>query len=66
MHGRRKPFSATFYVSNVEQYLQRNGVWSSFCANVASMPLGTNSVFIRPSARAGMLDSMAAETMQCK
>ena len=55
-----------FYVSNVEQYLQRNGVWASFCANFASMPLDANSVFIRPSARAGTLESMASEASQCK
>src|SRR5204862_3615603 len=26
-----------FYVSNVEQYLEQNGVWSKFCANAASL-----------------------------
>jgi hypothetical protein len=36
-----------FYLSNVEQYLERNGVWASFCANVASMPLTPQSTFIR-------------------
>jgi hypothetical protein len=55
-----------FYVSNVEQYLQRNGVWASFCANFASMPLDANSVFIRLGGRAGTLDSMAAEASPCK
>jgi hypothetical protein len=39
---------SAFYVSNVESYLQRNGVWPAFCANVAAMPLDENSVFIRP------------------
>jgi hypothetical protein len=38
-----------FYVSNVESYLNRNGVWPAFCANVATMPLDESSVFIRPS-----------------
>ena len=28
-----------FYLSNVEQYLQQDGIWGAFCANVASMPL---------------------------
>jgi hypothetical protein len=39
---------SAFYVSNVEQYLTRNGVWPAFCANVATMPLEEGSVFIRP------------------
>jgi hypothetical protein len=39
---------SAFYVSNVESYLQRNGVWPAFCANVATMPLDESSVFIRP------------------
>ena len=38
-----------FYVSNVESYLARNGVWPVFCANVATMPLDDASSFIRPS-----------------
>ena len=57
---------AAFYVSNVESYLKRNGVWTSFCANVASMPLDADSVFIRPTGRAGTLDPMAAETKACR
>jgi len=39
---------SAFYVSNVESYLQRNGVWPAFCGNVASMPLDDTSIFIRP------------------
>jgi hypothetical protein len=39
---------SAFYVSNVEQYLKRNGVWQTFCGNVATMPLDASSVFIRP------------------
>ena len=65
VRGRGANVSA-FYVSNVETYLQRNGVWSAFCASVASMPLDQASVFIRPSGRAGSLGSMAAEVSQCK
>jgi hypothetical protein len=38
-----------FYVSNVESYLARNGVWPAFCVNVAAMPLDGESSFIRPS-----------------
>src|SRR5262245_47205058 len=40
---------STFYVSNVESYLQRNNVWPTFCANVATLPLDDTSSFIRPS-----------------
>ena len=53
---------SAFYVSNVEDYLRRNGVWPTFCANVSTMPLDAGSVFIRPnSGRNGVFTSMAAE-----
>ena len=35
-----------FYLSNVEQYLNQNGVWQSFCNNVANLPLADHSTFI--------------------
>ena len=55
-----------FYVSNVEMYLQRNGVWSAFCANVAALPLDTASIFIRPNAgRSRQFGTMAMETGGC-
>ena len=38
---------AAFYVSNVEEYLRREGTWNSFCANVARLPLDESSTFIR-------------------
>jgi hypothetical protein len=38
-----------FYLSNVEQYLRQDGTWTTFCQNVASLPLDEASVFIRPS-----------------
>src|SRR5206468_2505492 len=38
---------SVFYVSNVEEYLRQDGVWPSFCDNVASLPLDENSTFIR-------------------
>jgi hypothetical protein len=38
---------AAFYLSNVEQYLGREGTWSTFCSNVASLPLDDTSMFIR-------------------
>ena len=53
-----------FYVSNVEDYLRRNGVWDTFCANVASIPLDSGSVFIRPGGRS-MFNSMQSETASC-
>ena len=57
---------SAFYVSNVEGYLERNGVWSAFCANVAALPLTADSVFIRPSnGRSNSLAPMAAETAAC-
>jgi hypothetical protein len=43
---------STFYLSNVEQYLGQAGLWDSFCANVATMPLDGQSTFIR-SVQAG-------------
>jgi len=50
-----KDHSATvqaFYLSNVEQYLDRQGLWPAFCANVAALPLDESSTFIR-SVRGG-------------
>ena len=35
-----------FYLSNVEQYLNQNGVWQTFCNNFASLPLTEKSTFI--------------------
>ena len=43
----------TFYLSNVEQYLRQDGIWESFCANVASMPLDASSTFIRSTRGSG-------------
>ncbi len=59
---------SAFYVSNVEMYLERNGVWPAFCANVAALPLDSASVFIRPGNRGGAdaLSPMQAETAACK
>jgi hypothetical protein len=57
---------SAFYVSNVEMYLHRNGVWPAFCANVAAMPLDAASTFIRPGeGRSGSFGAMAAETSGC-
>jgi hypothetical protein len=38
---------AAFYTSNVEQYLFQNEVFGAFVENVARLPIGSNSVFIR-------------------
>ena len=55
-----------FYVSNVENYLQRNGVWPAFCANVAALPLDARSTFIRPGGSGfGPFGTMAQETASC-
>ncbi len=35
-----------FYVSNVEQYLAQDGIWGTFCANVATLPLDDASMYI--------------------
>ena len=64
---------SAMYLSNVEQYLQQEGIWNYFCANVASMPLDDRSTFIRSSRAAGAggsglvnsLGSMLNETRGC-
>jgi len=38
---------SAFYLSNVEQYLTREGTLYTFCANVATLPLDSTSTFIR-------------------
>ena len=57
---------SAFYVSNVEMYLQQNGVWSSFCANAAALPLDRDSVFVRPGRGASWFSSIASETSRCQ
>jgi hypothetical protein len=42
-----------FYLSNVEQYLNQDGIYGGFCANVAAMPLDTSSTFIRTAQGGG-------------
>jgi hypothetical protein len=65
---------AAMYLSNVEQYLQQDGIWGLFCANVASMPLDDKSTFIRSfqggnggggSGLTNGLGSMLNETRAC-
>jgi hypothetical protein len=38
---------SAFYLSNVEEYLRRDGVWLDFCANVSELPRDGTSTFIR-------------------
>jgi hypothetical protein len=53
---------SAFYLSNVEMYLHRAGTWGDFCANVASMPLDDNSVFIRPRGGGVVLNTYGARS----
>jgi hypothetical protein len=65
---------SAFYLSNVEQYLEQNGVWNDFCRNVMTLPLDETSTFIR-SVRDGQygfgrglsseLGNMNADVAQC-
>ena len=43
---------SAFYLSNVEQYLRQDSIWSDFCRNAATLPIDGTSVFIR-STRGG-------------
>ena len=43
---------SAFYLSNVENYLEMDGIWSNFCSNAATLPLDATSTFIR-SVRGG-------------
>jgi hypothetical protein len=63
-----------FYLSNVEQYLQQDGIWNDFCRNVAALPLDASSTFIRSvrGGRVGLgsglnsdLGNMPAEVKTC-
>jgi len=49
----RSALVSAFYVSNVEQYLLREGGLDEFCASAASLPLDESSTFIR-SERGGL------------
>jgi hypothetical protein len=66
---------SAFYVSNVEEYLRREGTWSNFCANTATLPLDSTSTFIRSVRGDGPLPGfrleselgvMAAEVNVCR
>jgi hypothetical protein len=38
---------SAFYLSNVEQYLNMDGIWMDFCRNSLALPVDENSQFIR-------------------
>lgn len=38
---------SAFYLSNVEQYLNMDGIWMEFCANASRLPVDETSQFIR-------------------
>lgn len=67
---------STFYLSNVEQYLEQDRKWNVFCRSVASLPLDRSSTFIRSTNRGrgfggfgpgfvSRLGAMVEETKNC-
>ena len=42
-----------FYLSNVEQYLNMDGIWMDFCRNASELPIDDTSQFIRSFRGAG-------------
>lgn len=54
---------SAFYVSNVEEYLRRDGLWREFCANVSALPADETSRFIRSirAASGDPLDGLRSE-----
>ena len=38
---------SAFYLSNVEQYLNMDGIWMDFCKNATELPIDDSSQFIR-------------------
>src|SRR5207247_9617864 len=42
---------SAFYLSNVEEYMRRDGSWPAFCENVSTLPLDDTSTFIRSTQR---------------
>jgi hypothetical protein len=67
---------SAFYLSNVEQYLNMDGIWMDFCRNSLELPIDENSQFIRSFRGGGGfggggslnqgLVPMAAELKQCQ
>src|SRR5262249_55578286 len=38
---------SAFYLSNVEEYLRRDGLWLDFCGNVTALPVDATTSYIR-------------------
>lgn len=47
---------SAFYTSNVQQYLRQDGIWNTFCASAATLPMDRTSTMIR-SERGGFQGS---------
>lgn len=43
----RNAMVMAFYLSNVEQYLNMDGIWMDFCLNARALPIDESSQFIR-------------------
>lgn len=43
----RHAMVTAFYLSNVEQYLNMDGIWMDFCRNASALPIDETSQFIR-------------------
>jgi hypothetical protein len=43
----RNAMVMAFYLSNVEQYLNMDGIWMDFCRNATALPIDDTSQFIR-------------------
>jgi len=60
---------SAFYLSDVEMYLRQDGIWKTFCANAATLPIDAKSAFIRSNPGGGnfVLDvnHMAPEVANC-
>jgi hypothetical protein len=59
---------STFYVSNVEEYIASpQSVWTSYCRNIATLPVNPSSTFIRfgRSGRGSFLGPMQSFTKNC-
>ena len=44
---RHNAMVSAFYLSNVEQYLNMDGIWMDFCRNASELPIDETSQFIR-------------------
>jgi len=59
---------SAFYVSNVEEYIASpQSLWTSYCRNIASLPVNPSSTFIRfgRGGRGSFLGPMLPFTKQC-